>query len=240
MITDDPGVLRRAEPVHPHPVPAAAPVRVVLANDRELVRTAVKAVLHQAGSLEVVAEATDTDAALRSVLGHKPALLIIDLGLPGRRTALEALSGVDERCPHTRTLVMADEHEPLRAREALRAGAHGYLVMSATVDEMISAIHHVASGHSYLAPSVGAQLALLPERSPLPDGLTARELQVLMLTVLGHTNTEIANQLFLARRTVETHRANLQRKVRCRTRAELVSWATDHGVMNADAIRDLD
>jgi two-component system response regulator NreC len=185
--------------------------------------------------MEVVAEAGDAEAALRAVLGHKPDVLILDLNMPGKVSSLDALPQVPERSPGTRTVVLTMQEDPEYARQALRAGAVAYVLKEAADAELVEAVRRAAAGETYLNPSLGAKLAAAPpEPEGNPDDLSPREIEVLRLIALGHTNAEIGEQLYLSIRTVETHRAHVQQKLRRHTRAELVRYAIDHGLL-ADA-----
>ena len=213
---------------------AAEPIKIVLADDHVVVRSGLRMVLERAGGFEVVSEAGDTDAALRTVLGHKPAILVLDLNMPGELTSLEAIPRVQEVSPATRVVVLTMQDDPEFARRALRAGAAGYVLKEAADDELVEAVRSVATGGSYLNPRLGAMLAAAPpEPSGPPDDLTDREVEVLRLIALGHTNAEIAQDLFLSVRTIESHRAHIQQKLGRSTRAELVRYALDHGYVDS-------
>jgi len=124
------------------------------------------------------------------------------------------------------------QDDPAFARQALQSGAAGYVLKEAADDELLGAVRLAARGETYLNPRIGARIAAqLPQPAGPPDDLSARELDVLRLIALGHTNAEIGKQLYLSVRTVETHRAHIQRKTRCSTRAELVRYALDHGLV---------
>jgi two-component system, NarL family, response regulator NreC len=201
-------------------------VTIVLADDHAVVRSGLRLLLDQAGGLRVIAEAGDADAALRSVLGHKPAVLVLDLNMPGEPTSLEAIPRVAEVSPRTRVVVLTMQEDPVFAREALRAGAAGYVLKEAADTELVEAVRRAAAGDSYLTPRLGAALATAAARPEgPPDDLTRREVEVLRLVALGHTNAEIAGQLYLSTRTVESHRARIGQKLRLSTRAELVRYA---------------
>ena len=178
---------------------------------------------------EVVAEAGDVDSAKRYVRGHKPSVLVLDLNMPGEPT-LPAIPTLREEFPNTQIVVLTMQDDPAFAREAMRAGALGYVLKEAADSELVDAVRTAASGDTYLHPRLGARLAAEPERSAL-DGLTEREREVLKLIALGHTNSEIADQLYLSVRTVESHRAHIQQKLRLATRAELVRYALDNGLI---------
>lgn len=208
------------------------PIRIVLADDHQVVRTGLGLLLDAEEDFEVVAQAGDIDATLRAVLGHKPGVLILDLNMPGTQTSLEALPLIQERSRDTATVVLTMQQDPEYARRALRAGALGYVLKEAADGELVEAVRRAAAGQTYLNPSLGAKLAATPEQpAGPPDDLSERELEVLRLIALGHTNAEIGEQLFLSVRTVETHRAHVQQKLGISTRAELVRYALDHALL---------
>jgi two-component system response regulator NreC len=210
------------------------PIRIVLADDHGVVRAGLRLLLGEHPDFEVVAEAADVDGALRAVLGHKPDVLVLDLNMPGELSSLEALSGVAERSPRTKTVILTMQEDPEYARRALRAGALGYVLKEAADAELVEAVRRAAEGGTYLNPALGARLATTPERGGPPDNLSDREAEVLRLIALGHTNAAIAEQLFLSVRTVETHRSHIQQKLGLSIRAELVRYALDHGLLDGD------
>jgi two-component system response regulator NreC len=201
-------------------------ITIVIADDHAVVRSGLRMLLDAEQDFEVVAEAGDVDAARRYVLGHKPSVLVLDLNMPGEPT-LTALPRLREEFPSTQIVVLTMQDDPAFAREAMRAGALGYVLKEAADSELVDAVRTAASGDTYLHPRLGARLAAEPERDAL-DGLTEREREVLRLIALGHTNSEIADQLYLSVRTVESHRAHIQQKLRVSTRAELVRYALDN------------
>lgn len=210
-------------------------IRIVLADDHGVVRAGLKLLLEAEEGMEVVAEAGDVDSTLRAVLGHKPDVLVLDLNMPGAETSLDALPDVQQRSPETKTVVLTMQEDPEYARRALRAGALGYVLKEAADTELVEAVRRAAEGGTYLNPSLGARLAATPEApTGPPDDLSDREVEVLRLIALGHTNAEIGEQLFLSVRTVETHRAHVQQKLGRSTRAELVRYALDHGLLDAE------
>src|SRR3954471_1581891 len=204
-------------------------IRIVLADDHAVVRSGLKLLLEGEDDLEVVAIAGNADDALRYVRGHKPDVLILDLNMPGPRTSLEIIPEVAEVSPGTRVVVLTMQEDPAFARRALRDGAVGYVLKEAADDELVQAVRLAGEGQTYLHPRLGAALAAAPEGPP--DDLTQRELGVLRLIALGHTNVEIGEQLHLSVRTVETHRAHIQQKLRLSARAELVRYALDRGLI---------
>lgn len=204
---------------------------IVVADDHQVVRSGLRMLLDAQPDLEVVAETGDVPATLRSVKGHRPRVLILDLNMPGE-PSLPAIPSLREASPETSIVVLTMQDDPAFAREALQAGALGYVLKEAADVELVRAVRLAAEGRTYLHPELGARLAAEPSRDHArPDGLTERELDVLRLIALGHTNAEIASMLFLSVRTVESHRANMQQKLGLSTRAQLVRYAIDRGLL---------
>jgi len=208
---------------------SASTIRIVLADDHEVVRSGLRLVLEAERDFDVVAEASDVDGARRYVRGHHPAVLVLDLNMPGG-SSLEAIPQIREESPETQIVVLTMQQEPAFAREALSNGALGYVLKEAAAEELVEAVRSAAAGESYLNPRLGARLASQP--SPDQDDLSEREVEVLRLIALGHTNAEIAGKLYLSVRTVETHRAHIQQKLRRSTRAELVGYALERGLVD--------
>ena len=206
-------------------------ISIVLADDHAVVRSGLRLLLDGEAGFEVVAEASDVEGARRYVRGHHPAVLVLDLNMPGG-SSLGAIPRIREESPQTQIVVLTMQQEPAFAREALAAGALGYVLKEAADEELVTAVRNAAVGESYLNPRLGARIASEPSRGA-PDDLSERELDVLRLIALGHTNAEIAQQLFLSVRTVETHRSHIQQKLRLSTRAELVRYALDRGLINS-------
>jgi two-component system response regulator NreC len=211
------------------------PIRLVLADDHAVVRSGLRMLLDSESEFEVVAEASNIEDARRYVRGHHPAVLVLDLNMPGG-SSLEAIPLLRQEAPETQIVVLTMQQEPAFAREALRAGALGYVLKEAADEELVGAVRSAAAGERYLNPRLGARIASEPPPGP-PDDLSEREAEVLRLIALGHTNTEIAEQLLLSVRTVETHRAHIQQKLRLTSRAELVGYALERGLIGADGER---
>lgn len=207
----------------------AGNVTIVLADDHAVVRSALRLLLDAESDFEVVAEAGDAESAARYVRGHKPTILILDLNMPGG-SGLDAIPAIREQSPDTEIVVLTMQAEPAFAREAMQAGARAYILKEAADDELVKAVRMAARGETYLQPELGARLAAEPPPASADD-LTDREVEVLRLIALGHTNNEIAEQLYLSVRTVESHRAHIQRKLGLSTRAELVRYALERGLM---------
>jgi two-component system response regulator NreC len=195
------------------------------------VRSALRALLEAEAEFEVVAEAGEVEEAVRKVLAYKPRVLVLDLSMPGGST-LAAIPRLLEASAGTSVVVLTMEDEPRFAREALRAGALGFVLKEAADSELVDAVHAAMRGERYLNPQLGGQIAAGPEMPPNPpNNLSKREVDVLKLVALGHTNTEISGQLYLSVRTVESHRAHIQQKSGRSTRAELVAYAREHGLL---------
>jgi two-component system response regulator NreC len=180
--------------------------------------------------LEVIAEAGDVDTTIRYVRGHKPDVLILDLNMPGG-PSLQAVPQITEASDETKVVILTMQSEPVFAREAMQAGVRGYILKEAADSELVKAVRLAADGKTYLQPELGARLAAEPAASP--DDLSERELDVLRLIALGHTNAEIADRLFLSVRTVESHRSHIQQKLRLAKRSELVRYALERGLLES-------
>jgi two-component system response regulator NreC len=206
-------------------------IRVVIADDHAVVRRGLRQVINSEDDLEVVAEASNLGDARRYVRGHHPNVLVLDLNLP-EGLSLNAIPDIRAEFPETQVVVLTMQNEPAYARQALSAGALGYVLKEAAESELVEAVRRAAAGDTYLNPRLGARVAAEPPPGP-PDGLSEREVEVLRMIALGHTNAEIAEQLYLSVRTVETHRAHIQQKLRLGSRADLVRYALQKGLVEA-------
>jgi two-component system response regulator NreC len=205
---------------------------VVIADDHAVVRSGLKALLDAEPGFEVTGEARDVRSALTYVRAQRPDVLVLDLNMPGD-ASLPAIPELLEASPGTAIVVLTMQNDPAFAREALRAGALGYVLKESANAELVEAVRSATEGRTYLQPQLGARLAAEPPKpDPGDDDLSNRETEVLQLIALGHTNTEIAEQLYLSVRTVESHRAHIQQKLRLSTRAELVRHALEHGLVD--------
>jgi two-component system response regulator NreC len=218
-------------PDDPQPVSVDAPIRVVLADDHELMRRSLRLLLEGEAGVEVVAEANDIPAVARHVQGHQPRVLVLDLNMPGG-SSTEAIGRLGERSPETHIVVMTMEENPVFAQRAFAAGAVGFVAKDLADAELPQAIRAAALGQQFVSPRIAARLDAL-HRSLTDDALTAREVEVLRLIALGHTSVEVARKLHLSPRTVETHRANIHRKLGLDSRAELVRYALRRGLLGA-------
>jgi two-component system response regulator NreC len=196
------------------------------------VRSGLKALLDAEPGFEVTGEARDVRSAMTFVRAQCPDVLVLDLNMPGD-PSLPAIPGLLEASPGTAIVVLTMQSDPAFAREALRAGALGYVLKESANAELVEAVRSATEGRTYLQPQLGARLAAEPaEPEAGADDLSERETEVLQMIALGHTNTEIAEHLYLSVRTVESHRAHIQQKLRLSTRAELVRHALEHGLID--------
>jgi two-component system response regulator NreC len=206
---------------------------IILADDHAIVRSALRALLETQDEFEVVAEAAEVEEAVRKVLAYKPRVIVLDLSMPGGST-LTAIPRMLDASVATAIVVLTMEDEPRFAHEALRAGALGFVLKEAAESELVAAVRAAVRGERYLNPQLGGQIAAAPATPPgPPDNLSERELEVLELLALGYTNVEIAQQLCLSVRTVESHRAHIQQKSGRSTRAELVAYTREHGLLTS-------
>jgi two-component system, NarL family, response regulator NreC len=209
-------------------------VTVVIADDHAVVRKGLRLLVEAEPDLRVVAEAGTVPDALRMAKAHRPNVIVLDLNMPGG-SSLEAIPTMRQEAPMTAIVVLTMQNDPSFARQALQSGALGFVLKEAADDELLGAIRLAAEGETYLNPRLGARLAAAPpEPAGPPDDLSDRELEVLKLIALGHTNSEIAGQLYLSVRTVESHRAHIQQKTRRSSRAELVRYALEHGLVDVE------
>jgi two-component system response regulator NreC len=207
-------------------------ITIVIADDHTVVRQGLRMLIDADPALQVVAEAGTVPDAERLTRAHRPDVLVLDLNMHGE-SGLAAIPRLRADAPATAIVVLTMQDDPAFARQALQTGALGFVLKEAADEELLEAIRLAAAGDTYLNPRLGARLAIAPsEPAGPPDDLTEREVEVLRLIALGHTNTEIAEQLFLSTRTVETHRAHIQQKTLRTSRAELVRYALDHGLVN--------
>lgn len=212
------------------PSPPSDPLSVVIVDDHPVVRKGVRALLDAQPGFRVVAEAGDVLGGLEAVRAHRPALVVLDMHLPGQ-PSLPAIAQMRVVSPSTRILMLTMYDDPTFARQALEAGASGYLLKEAEPMELIRALRTVAAGENYIYPTVGARLAATHDNRRALDRLTDRERDVLVRVVGGAKNKEIAAALHLSVRTVETHRARLQDKLGVSGLLELAEFARRHGLL---------
>ena len=212
---------------------AEEPIRIGLADDHVVVRSGLCMLLDSESDFEVVAEAGDVQSAANLVREHHARVLVLDLNMPGG-SSLEAIPHIRQESPDTQVVVLTMEQDPAFACEALGAGALGYVLKEGADDELVEAVRCAAAGEGYLSSRLGARLAsedpLVPD-----DDLSAREIEVLTLLALGHTNSETADLLLLSVRSVEAYRKRVQEKLLLHGRAELVGYALEPGLITPKA-----
>ena len=209
-------------------------IRIVIVDDHAVVRSGLKLLLDGQEDLEVVGEAGDARTAVFEVRAQKPDVVLMDVVMPSG-SGIEATPAVLKEAPDAKVLILSMQDDPAYVREAFAAGASGYVLKEAADAELVAAVREVAAGQRYVHPTLGARLvaAEADERAHAEeDPLSEREHEILRLLALGHTNQEIASQLYLSVRTVETHRAHIMQKLRISTRAELVRYALERGVLD--------
>jgi two-component system response regulator NreC len=209
-------------------------LRIAVCDDHAVVRSGLRRILEAEEGIEVVGEAASVAEAVAIASEVQPDIFVMDVGLPDGN-GIEATAEVVRVSPSTRVLVLTVHDDVAYLRQAFDAGAAGYLVKDAADVELVLAVRQVAAGQQYVHPTLGAAL-LAPDapgaRPAGPGGeLSEREVEVLRLIALGLTNTEISSELFVSKRTVETHRAHILQKLGLRTRAELAAFARDAGIL---------
>jgi DNA-binding NarL/FixJ family response regulator len=208
-------------------------IRVLIVDDHAVVRSGLKLLLEAEKGIEPVGEAGSARDAVFQARSLKPDVILLDLVMP-ERTGLDVLPQLKHENPETKVLVLSMQDEPRYVREAFAAGASGYVLKEAADTEVVAAVREVAAGGRYVNPELGARLVAADaeaERLKDEDPLSDREREVLRLLALGHTNQEIAKELYISVRTAETHRAHIMQKLRLQTRADLVAYALDRGFL---------
>lgn len=209
---------------------------IVLADDHQVVRQGLRAVLEAEPDFSIIGEAGDGLEAVRLVERLKPNVLVLDLMMPGL-SGLEATRQVCQRLPNTRVVILSMHASEGYVLEALRNGAAGYVLKNASAADLVQAVRNVAAGRRYLSPPLSdtAIEAYVRKAQSTPldsyETLTTREREVLQLAAEGHPNPHIAARLFISPRTVETHRANLMRKLGLRSQSDLVRYALRRGIV---------
>ena len=204
-------------------------IRVLIADDHALLRTGIRAVLEREQDIDVVGEAENAEQAVHKARALKPDVVLLDVVMP-RKIGFEALPELRKVAPDGRVLMLSMQTSPSAIRKALNAGAAGFVSKHAPEADLIDAIRRVAKGSRYVDPELGGDL-VVSDSAALTEPLSERERDVLFMLALGYTNQEVAEQLYISVRTVDTHRAHLMRKLNMRTRAELVLYALANGLI---------
>lgn len=210
-------------------------INILIADDHAIVRTGLRALLRSEPSLQLVGEATGGYEAIELVSKTRPDILILDLSMPDL-DGIAVTRQLKPQYPDLRILILTVHEDEAMLREAIRAGASGYIVKHAAEAELIAAINTIRRGDLYVDPAMLRVLLVefpkpRTEQPASPDPLTPRETDVLKLIVQGYTNRQVGEELGISVRTVEGHRANLLEKLGLRTRVELVRYARDRGLI---------
>ena len=211
-------------------------IRVLVVDDHAVVRSGLRRLLDAEPDIETVGEAPNAERAVFEAIDVHPDVVLMDLVMP-ERGGIEGMPAVLQAVPDAKVLVLSMQDDPRYVRAAFEAGASGYVLKEAADTEVVSAIRAVASGEHYLHPSLGAKLIAAESedrRRAEQDPLSEREREVLRLLALGHTNQEIAKQLYISVRTAETHRAHIMQKLNLSSRAELVRYALADGLLESE------
>jgi two-component system, NarL family, response regulator NreC len=206
-------------------------VRVLIVDDHAVFRAGLKLLIDAEDDLEAVGEAGTARDAIFQARALEPDVVLLDIVMPDQ-SGLDAMPTLLHERPEMKVLILSMQDDPQYIRQAFAAGASGYVLKEAADTEVVAAIREVAGGSSYVHPAVGAKLVAAETaeaRRAQEDPLSDREREVLRLLALGHTNQEIAAQLYISVRTAETHRAHIMQKLRLSSRAELVRYALEQG-----------
>ncbi len=212
-------------------------IRVVVIDDHAVVRSGIRLLLEGQEDIDVVGEGGTADEAVLVARLEQPDVVLLDVVMPGE-SGIEATPKVLAAAPKTRVLILSMQDDPNYVRQAFAAGAHGYVLKEAADVEVVQAVREVAGGGRYVHPALGAKLVTAEVEAAAEraaDPLSEREHEVLRLLALGHTNQEIAKQLYISVRTAETHRAHIMQKLKLATRSELVRYALAHGLLDEGA-----
>jgi two-component system, NarL family, response regulator NreC len=204
-------------------------IGVLIVDDHALFRAGLRSRLALEQDITSVGEAATAEEAVSKAHSLQPDLVLLDLLLPGT-SGHEAIPKLAKVSPRSRVLVVSSQAAPSSVRQALAAGAAGYVPKRASDQELVAAIRQVAAGEGYVDPDLGAKL-VVPDRSAALEPLSERERDILQLLALGYTNQEIGRRRYISVRTVDTHRAHIMRKLGLETRAELVLFALANGLL---------
>ncbi len=209
-------------------------IRVLIVDDHAVLRSGLHLLLDAQSDIEVVGEAGDVKEAVFETRDKQPDVVLMDVVMPGQ-TGIEGVPLVLKEAPEAKVLVLSMQDDPRYVHEAFAAGAAGYILKEAVDAEVVGAIQRVAAGDHYVHPALGARLVAAEAKAKAreeADPLSDREREVMRLLALGHTNQEIAKMLYISVRTAETHRAHIMQKLRLGSRAELVRYAIDQGLLD--------
>jgi two-component system, NarL family, response regulator NreC len=212
-------------------------IRILLVDDHAVVRSGLKMLLHTNPELEVVGEASEGNEGIKKALKLKPNVVVMDLSMPHGKDGLSATGELKKQMPEVNILILTMHDDEEYLFRAVQAGASGCILKSAPHDELMSAIESVANGNAYLHPAATKRLmeeylgSLKHGNNDTYNLISDREKEVLTLIAKGYSNKEIAEQLVISVKTVETHKGNLMEKLQMKTRPELVEFAVKKGLL---------
>ena len=212
-------------------------VRVLVVDDHAVVRAGLRLLLEAEEDMEPVGEAGSAREAIFQNRSAKPDVILLDVVMPDQ-SGLDVIPTLLHERPEAKVLVLSMQDDPQYVRQAFAAGASGYVLKEAADTEVVAAVREVARGGRYVHPELGARLVAAEtaaRRRAEEDPLSEREREVLRLLALGHTNQEIAKELYISVRTAETHRAHIMQKLRLSSRAELVRYALGQGLLEPES-----
>lgn len=208
-------------------------VSVLVVDDHAVVRAGVRHILEATPGITVIAEASNAAAAVALAREHTPDLVMLDVSMPGG-SGITALPAIRRDVPNARVLMLSVHDDREYLAESIRAGAHGYLLKDTAATELRSAVETLLQGRTYFSPALGRPTPGDPDAPPQaepPPRITAREREVLMHVAAGRTSKQIAAELGISPRTVETHRESLTRKLGIASVAGLTRYAIEHGIL---------
>jgi DNA-binding NarL/FixJ family response regulator len=204
-------------------------IRVLVVDDHAILRTGIQAVLERERDLSVVGLAENADQAVAKARALQPDVILLDVVMP-RKNGFDALPELRKVAPEARVIMLSMQTNPSSIRKALNTGAAGFVAKHASEADLVDAIRRVAAGSRYVDPELAGDL-VVADCAALTESLSERERDVMFMLALGYTNQEVAEQLYISHRTVDTHRAHLMRKLNLQTRAELVLYALANGLI---------
>lgn len=213
-------------------------IKIIIVDDHAMVRSGLRLLLSGKEDIEVVGEGADGDEGIRLVRELKPDVVLMDLSMPHGKDGLTAASELNNEFPDTAVLILTMHDDDEYLFRAIHAGASGYVLKSAPHEELLSAIRSVSEGNAYLYPTATKRLMneymermRRGESGDLYEALSEREKEVLSLTAKGYANKEIAEQLIISVKTVETHKSNVMEKLGLKSRPELIKYAVKKGLL---------
>lgn len=216
-------------------------VRILVVDDHAIVRSGLMMLLNGRQGMEVVGEAADGDEAIAQAQALRPDVVLMDLSMPHGKDGLTAAAELKRLLPDTAVLILTMHDDEGYLFRAIQSGASGYILKSAPHEELLTAIRHVAGGQAYLYPSATKRLMSdyldklkNGEHAGTYESLSDREKEILAKVAQGYSNKEIAEQLVISVKTVESHKSNLMEKLELRTRPDLVKFAMKKGLLTFD------